>query len=394
MAVSHSADESAQAGDAREHQKAAEPRRPRSLWPRAGRLGQRERERIQHAGARGVARKRRRDDAIDEEDAVGQPSVDRPKRLTTAVADALRPGRTSPPRAPPGTRATMSRIVPLANPAVGLRRRQRAGEHRGRHREDRGREDREARRRRPRRSSAAKMAKRCHAGAVSPSGRRHEPHHEGERHDRRPADHDPSSRRHGRHGAAEPSGTRPLRSAARPWNAPSSCRTTYCQVSSYSPAMPCVAAGAAGDRARDPRRPVASGSPLELAEDPIAAIVGPHRTHQTLTAAPSSKPIASPRKPRLRPPPLVSTIAPERWTMRRGARALGGKRLPLSGGRPAACEGALSLRRRAEHCRWRARRPRRRQHAEGDGARGCDGHCGRPVPSWPPDRGPRRSAPR
>ena len=107
-----------QARDAREHQEARRARRrDGSPGLRAGGLGQRERQRVEHAGARGVARKRRRDHGVHEEDAVGRG------RAWT--------GRTGSPRAWPmrwprphfttarATRnaTTMSRIVPLANPA-------------------------------------------------------------------------------------------------------------------------------------------------------------------------------------------------------------------------------------------------------------------------------------
>ena len=79
------------------------------------------------------------------------PSVERPNRLTIQC----------PPRAPrphlttaPATRnaTTMSRIVPLAKPAVGVVGPKQAGQDGSRNREHRRRQDRRAPRRRPRRS--------------------------------------------------------------------------------------------------------------------------------------------------------------------------------------------------------------------------------------------------
>ena len=86
------------------------------------------------------------------------PSVDRPNRLTIAVAAARRRARTSPRRRATRNATTMSRIVAVGEPGVRLGRLEQAGEHRGRDapaptpsesaarrhdREDRAGEDRE-----------------------------------------------------------------------------------------------------------------------------------------------------------------------------------------------------------------------------------------------------------
>ena len=72
IAVNHSAEDSAQARHAGEHQEAPEPSRPAVARLRARGLGERQRERIEHARARGVAGKRGRDQAVDQEDAVAE----------------------------------------------------------------------------------------------------------------------------------------------------------------------------------------------------------------------------------------------------------------------------------------------------------------------------------
>ena len=89
MAVSHSADETLRLAIPEIHQKAAEPSARRIVWPRACRLGERKRQRKQHAGASGVAWKCRRDDAIDEEHAIGQSQCGSSEHTHNRIADAL-----------------------------------------------------------------------------------------------------------------------------------------------------------------------------------------------------------------------------------------------------------------------------------------------------------------
>ena len=78
-----------QARHAREHQEAAEA--PAALVPglRARRLGHREHERVEDAGAGGVARERGRDHAVDEEDAVAEAERRPPEGAHHEVAEAL-----------------------------------------------------------------------------------------------------------------------------------------------------------------------------------------------------------------------------------------------------------------------------------------------------------------
>ena len=100
---------------------------------------------------------------------------------------------------------------------------------------------------------AAKIAKRCHAAAVRPSGRGEpdrqasarmamlaDPRRARRRTTAAAGSPSCSSRRFLAIPAAEPT--------ARPWTTPCSPGRTYCQVSAYSPVDACVAAGAAGDR--------------------------------------------------------------------------------------------------------------------------------------------------
>src|SRR5438445_382726 len=73
---------------------ARRPPRPRKATAavvagfRACRVGQRERQREDDAGARRIARKRRGDDSIDQEDAIGQPQRGPAEAADEQVADA------------------------------------------------------------------------------------------------------------------------------------------------------------------------------------------------------------------------------------------------------------------------------------------------------------------
>ena len=69
-------------------------------------------------------------------------------------------------------------------------------------------------------------------------GHRGEPEAEGEGEDGDPGEQRlPLGRERG-HGVASFRRTRPSRRTARPWIAPSSAETTYCQVKEYSPSRP------------------------------------------------------------------------------------------------------------------------------------------------------------
>ena len=79
-------------------------RRPSSpgFAPAASASG--EDERVEHARAGGVAGERRRDDAVDEEDAVDEAERRSAEQRSRRGGRGARPGRTSRPRAPRGTR--------------------------------------------------------------------------------------------------------------------------------------------------------------------------------------------------------------------------------------------------------------------------------------------------
>ena len=87
----------AQAGDAGEHQEARRGAVLSVAGLRAGRVGQRERQRIEDARTGGVARKRRRDERVHQEDAVRQPERGPAEHASRSSGRCACPGRTSPP---------------------------------------------------------------------------------------------------------------------------------------------------------------------------------------------------------------------------------------------------------------------------------------------------------
>ena len=116
IAVSQSADESVRVAIAAEHQVRAHLLARRLVGLRAAALGERERQRVEHARAGRVAREGRRDDGVEEEDAVAQAERRTAEEAHDEVAEPLRRARTS--RSARATRkaTTMRRIVPFANP--------------------------------------------------------------------------------------------------------------------------------------------------------------------------------------------------------------------------------------------------------------------------------------
>ena len=192
--------------------------RPSSPGRRARRLGHREHERVEHAGAGGVAREGRRDDAVHQEDAVAQAERRPPEDAHHEVAEALaEPALHDGARHEERDDDQQDRAVGEAG--VGLGRGERPGEHGRRQGEHGGRQDRETRRSRPTTIAATKSAKRCHASGTQALGHRGEPDAERRAPGRRPGRRAPCGRprtarspRRLRRGARAPRGR-----TARPW---------------------------------------------------------------------------------------------------------------------------------------------------------------------------------
>ena len=159
----------AEAGDARIHQERAEPPPVRAIGLRAGRIGQRQRQRIEHAGARGVAGKRRRDHGVEQEDRIGQP-----ERRSAEPADDPVPAARAEAALDHGAgdekRDDDEQDRAVGEAGVGLLGLEQAGEDGGRNREHRRRQDRQRAdddREDRRRRRCANSRQAC---SVSPSG--------------------------------------------------------------------------------------------------------------------------------------------------------------------------------------------------------------------------------
>ena len=183
---------------------------------------------------------------------------------------------------------------------VGLRGGQRAGEHRRREREDRGGQDRKGADD-DREDGGDEEREEVPRRGRQPLGNRREPESRG----RGPAiasarDELLAAARGCRSSRPSARRTRPFRldrpalDRRRPRPA-----TTYCQVKRVLAVEPGVAAGAAGEGAGNAPPGLRACSPVSLLKtrSPCSSV---HTHRPTLSPWPSSKPIASPRKPRLR----------------------------------------------------------------------------------------------
>ena len=227
IAVSHSAEERLRLTMPENIRKL--PRRWRLLVAglRAGRVGQRKREREDDAGARRVARKRRRDEAVHEEDAVRQSQ----RRSAEAADEQMADPRAETAlhdrsRHQKGQHDEENRAV--GKPGIRLRRREQAGQHRGGNGKDGRRQNRQGVGH-DEDDGAGEDGEEPPRLNRQPLRRRREPHRRGST-ARNHGGHDEGSPPAGgvRHGVAFRS--RPRRSTERPWTTSSASWATYCHV--------------------------------------------------------------------------------------------------------------------------------------------------------------------
>ena len=209
-----------QARHAREHQEAAQAPAALVARLRPRRLGHRQHQRVEDAGAGGVAREGGRDHAVDQEDAVAEAERRSPEGAHHEVAEALAEAALHHGAGhEEGDDDQEDRAVGEAR--VGLGRRQRPGEDGRGEGEDGGGQDRKRadhdRRRSPRRRGR-RGARPRGRGPPAPGRTRAR----GPGRGRRPGRGAPSGRRGTGHGVVPFRRTRPSRRTARPWITPSS----------------------------------------------------------------------------------------------------------------------------------------------------------------------------
>ena len=130
--MSQRADETLEARHAAEHQVAAQAARLVVVRRRAAALGEGQDDRVEHAAARRIARKRRRDQGVGEEDAVAQAERGAPECADHEQADApAEPALHDRVRDEEGDDDQQHARVREAGER--LDRVDRAGQHRGRH---------------------------------------------------------------------------------------------------------------------------------------------------------------------------------------------------------------------------------------------------------------------
>ena len=225
-----------QARDAREHQEAAEALAALLSRLRARRLGHRQHERVEDAGAGGVAGEGGGDHAVDEEDAVAEAERRSAEGAHHEVAEALAQAALHD-RAGHEEGDDDQEDRPVGEARVGLRRGERPGEDgRGEGEHGGGQDGKGADH--DRRDRCDEEGEQVPGGGHESLGHRREPDPEGEDDDGAPGQEHVSAGGGRGHGVVPFRRTRPRRPTARPWITPSSADRTYCQVNEYSPSRP------------------------------------------------------------------------------------------------------------------------------------------------------------